>query len=398
MKYSIITCLFILSTFISKAQLFSSECSGGRNIVPIEDINLCNDSEWVLVFEDNFDGDSLDRGAWKDSGGPGSLKGAARQDFQTLDNAIIKNGVLSLISKKERVQGKVVRWKAADEIMDDGLPNLRWHDYTSAQVMYQKKVTYGYYEASCKVPDGKGIWPAMWQYGDYIDRDNNKFEQELDVFEFWDDKPRKIRTNVHHDGDACSANFRGPDYSKSFHTYGLLWEPFVLEWYVDGEMIRRYSRYSQNGADAGCRLDAWQLYQERPFPKDSMTLYLNIAVDNRSGQKPDNSTIFPKEFEIDWVRCFSRLDILSKKKESYFFTELYPNPNQGAFTINLRSGAVDQVVVNVFSVGYAHLLTKNLTNGENDIALCNFGKGIYFVEVENRASYQKHIHKVCVCE
>ena len=388
--------ILLLSTESLLAQPFSDNCSGGHNIVPICELDLCSDSKWVLVFEDNFDGDSLDLGKWRRNSYPGSLEGGTHQNVVVLRNAVIEDTVVSLYACKERVQELVITWKDPSEILSDGLPNLRWFDYTACLILSKQKFSYGYFEASCKIPDGKGIWPAMWQFGDYIDEYNTKHSQEIDMFEFWDDKPKLLRTDVHHDGIACPDKHRGVDYSKDYHTYGLLWEPWAIEWYVDGELIRRHYRYSQNGAGAGCRLNAWQLYQEALFPKDSLNLYFNIAVDNRSGMKPDNSTTFPKKMQIDWVRYYSRQDILDQEAKSFFYTQVYPNPNSGIFDVEIRTGEDDKLLLRVFTIDRSMLFSEKMESTGGTFNLSFLNAGVYFVEIENQTSKRRNYHRLLI--
>ncbi|MCF8371191.1 MAG: family 16 glycosylhydrolase [Bacteroidales bacterium] len=395
-KLVFIVVLFWICSMPSYSQFFSDNCSGGTNILPVQDINLCNDSEWVLVFEDNFDGDSLDLTKWKESSGRGSLITSPNQDVQTLRNAIVENGILNLIAKPEHVKDLVITWKDTNEILSDGLPNYRWFDYTAALIMPIKKFPYGYFEASCKIPAGKGIWPAMWEYGAYQDEYNNTIEQELDVFEFCEGKTKIIRTNIHHDGDVCPAKYRGTDYSKDFHTFGLLWEPYMLEWYVDGELIRRYSRYTQNGSDAGCRLNAWQPYQEAPFPKESMTLFLSTGVDKRDGQKPDGSTPFPSKFQIDWTRYYVREDLMNSTKQLPFNSLVYPNPNQGTITVEVDVTYSDKVQIRILSIQLNPVFEKYLPGNVHQLSIDFLENGLYFLQVENTETHQCDFHKIII--
>ncbi|MCF8371189.1 MAG: family 16 glycosylhydrolase [Bacteroidales bacterium] len=386
--------IFWLWPLCVNAQFFSDNCSGGTNILPVQDINLCNDSEWVLVFEDNFDGDSLDRGKWKGSNYPGSIQGGAHQNVVTLRNVVVENGILNLIAKPEQVQELVILWLDSNEILSDGLPNYRWFNYTAGLTKSLRTYSYGYFEASCKIPSGKGIWPAMWMYGDYKDQYNNTIEQEIDVFEFWEDKPNVLNMNVHHDGVMCPSKNRGSDYSKNYHTYGLLWEPYKIEWYVDGELIRRYSRYYQYGSDVGCRLNAWQPYQETPFPKDSMTLIFNIAVDNRDGNKPDGSTPFPAKFQIDWIRYYMREDIISASKGDALFSQVFPNPNVGYIRVEVENNNSGPVKMKVVDMQFTTLFQKELNEPSTEIDIRFLGDGMYFIIIENPANHQINRHKV----
>ena len=395
-RFTFVIFFLLILVFLAKAQFFSDNCSGGKNILPVQDINFCSNSEWVLVFEDNFDGDSLDRGKWIGSSGPGSLKNGTRQCVELMRNAVVENGLLNLIARREQVQEMAILWKDSNAVMDDGLPNYRWYDYTSALIMPIKRYPYGLYEASCKIPAGKGIWPAMWMYGAYEDQNNTTIQQEIDVFEFENDKPKVMNMNVHHDGDVCPQDHRGPDYSKSFHTYGLLWEPYKIEWYVDGELIRRYPRYYQYGSDVGCQLNAWQPYQETPFPKDSMVLFLNIAVDNRSGQKPDGSTPFPVAYQIDWARYYVRKDLLNTEKKSALYSHVYPNPSQGTVTVEINEGVAEKVRIKISSLQLKPIKEQGLNGQISQIDLSFLENGIYILQVENKETYQVDYHKIII--
>ena len=388
--------LFWIFSMPTYAQFFSDNCGGGINILPVQDVNLCNDSEWVLVFEDNFDGDSLDLSKWQNILYPGSLQGGADQNVVTLRNAVVEDGILTLIAKPEHVQELVITYLDSNEILSDGLPNYRWFEYTAALIQSTQWYSYGYFEASCKIPAGKGIGSAMWMFGDYKDQYNNTIQQEIDMFEFSENKPKVVNMNVHHDGDVCPQKHRGPDYSNSFHTYSLLWEPYKIEWYVDGDLIRRYPRYYQYGSDVGCRLNAWQPYQETPFPKESIGLIFNISVDNRDGNKPDASTHFPCKFQIDWVRYYMREDIINQGKGDVLFSKVYPNPNMGYIVVEVENNNSGPVNLKVVDLQFTTLFQKELLEPSTEIDIGFLGNGMYFIIIENPASHQINRHKVLI--
>ena len=394
-KSAILFVFFHLASYSANCQFFSGDCGGGRNIVPIEDINLCNDSQWVLVFEDNFDGDSLDRGKWKNrSDQQGSLETDNEQHYSTLDNAIVDDGILKITAKRERVYERIVSWRADEDVLGDGLQNLRWHDFTTAYIYSLEKFGYGYFEARCKIPDGQGFWPAMWMYGEHVGDADHKIPSEIDVFEFWDDKPKLQRTNIHYEGNSCGKSKRGDDYSKGFHTFSMLWEPAQIEWWVDGELIRRYSRYTQNGADVGCWLNAWQLYQEAPYPTKPLTLILNLAIDNREGQKPTSSTPFPSTFEIDYVRYFVRDSVSIQQSRSSFCSVAYPIPSSGQLTIELDKELSSPVVLRVLSLQSDVLFEKDLVDNITNIDISFLENGIYFLQVLDPITLEMNFHRI----
>ena len=388
-----ISLLLLSSTLNLQGQLFSDNCSGGINILPLQDINLCNDSPWILVFEDDFNGDSLDLTKWRNrSDQQGSLITDNEQHYSTLDNVVLEDGVLSIIAKKEHVYALSVAWKDSDAILSDGMRNLRWYDYTTAYIFSHEIFSYGYFEASCKIPFGIGFWPAMWMFGNYVVDENNKIAQEIDVFEFWKNESHNHNMNVHYDGNACLTDYDGPDFSEDFHTYSMRWEPHIIEWYVDGELKRRYPRYYQNGSEVGCSLNAWQPYQEVPFPQNQLTLIFNLAIDNRDGYRPDSTTQFPSSLEIDWVKYYVREDFMDMDSKQAFHTKVYPNPSSGFITIETN----ENVGVKLINIQYRTILEQNLNDSTTNIDFRFLENGIYFLILRDEKSNQTNYHKIII--
>ena len=293
----------------------------GQQVVPVETFNLCNTDPLVLVFEDNFDGNNLDLSIWEiRDWAEGALygSGGAAQEFNTLDNAIVSNGTLKIVAKDETVQRKAVSWLPDNEILSDGLPNLRTYYYTSSNIWTKSKFHYGKYEARIKIPKGKGFWPAFWMFGD--DPNYN----EIDVFEFWNEydawgnfDPSKL-SKIHHmtmhsdfDGDGnksmCPTKYSGVDFSQDFHVFTLIWEKNKIEWYVDGILKRTdYRYYTILGQATGCIINEWGEYiLNKIYTNDPMAIILSLAIQSGSNS-PNSLTPFPSQLEVDWVRYYRR--------------------------------------------------------------------------------------------
>lgn len=298
----------------------------GLNVMPIETFDQCNYNSWKLVFEDNFDGNNLNLSIWElQAWGQGALYGnnGSVQEYNTLNNIEVSNGVLKIIAKEETVQRRAISWKPDDEILEDGLPNLRTYNYTSSNIWTKSKFSYGKFEARIKIPKGKGFWPAFWTFG------GNPWN-ELDVFEFWNENdafnnydPSKL-SKVHHmtahydfdnDGNTnmCGTKYNGVDFSQDFHIFTLIWEKNKIEWYVDGQLKRTdYRYYTMLGQTTGCTINAWTQYiMNRIYPVDPMAIILNLAIqhgtdDHGNNRSPDNSTPFPSQMEVDWVRYYKK--------------------------------------------------------------------------------------------
>ncbi len=43
--------------------------------------------------------------------------------------------------------------------------NKQYFDYTSGMIYSNYKFDYGMFEIKCKIPKGKGFWPAFWMAG-----------------------------------------------------------------------------------------------------------------------------------------------------------------------------------------------------------------------------------------
>ena len=102
--------------------------------------------------------------------------------------------------------------------------------------------------------------------------------------EIIDDAPNKVHMTYH---QADSAEFQGtwvgPDFSQSFHTYAIDWQPNALVWYVDG-----VERYRWTGAK----------------PNQAMYPILNLAIGGNWPGAPDASTVFPADFVVDYIRVY----------------------------------------------------------------------------------------------
>ena len=119
--------------------------------------------------------------------------------------------------------------------------------FTSGRMDTQGKVsfTYGYIEARMKMPTGTGNWPAFWMLGDNISSVGWPVSGEIDIGEQGGDRPTRDSAAVHYStnnvANSCCGNHvydsgdivGQANYASDFHTYGLVWLPDRLEFYVD---------------------------------------------------------------------------------------------------------------------------------------------------------------------
>ncbi len=300
-KIFIVTLLLIISH-----QLRSQTICDGLQAGYTYSFSQCDNNPWVLVFEDNFDGTSLNQTKWK------TVTGINRDPYfqdqkawHKTENISVANGILNIISNEETLLNQCCSiW------YNGGMMNVcSDYQYSTGEISTCKNFSYGKFEARIKIPSGKGFWPAFWLYGD------NPVYNEIDIFEFSDNNSNTQCTALHYDregdghdkDDVCDYKYNGPDYSLSYHIFTLIWDPYKIQWLVDGVLKRTdYKHYTLNRQATGCAITAFEPYiLNEIYPQDPMKIILNTAiqVDNKA---PDSSTPFPSQMEVDWVKYYKR--------------------------------------------------------------------------------------------
>lgn len=222
---------------------------------------------WQNILDESFQGTSLNTKLWNtcylwghsctDHGGNGEL------ERYTSRNVVVQNGTMQLVSQSKNVAG----------IYPSGMINSQ--DRFSFQ--------YGYIEASLKIPSGQGLWPAFW----LLPQDDSQ-SIEIDIMEVLGQQPQ-IDYQVDHfnygNGRDYLAYLSSDDLSQGFHTYGLLWEPNKLVWYLDG-------------------LPTYTITNHNAIPDKPMYLILNLAVGGTWPGVPNNSTPFPSSLAAHFIRVW----------------------------------------------------------------------------------------------
>jgi beta-glucanase (GH16 family) len=322
--------LFFVSNFLFlQIGVSLSQCDW-INVMLTEDVN-CLSGNWTIAFEDNFDQNEIDQTKWllpyqgviRDYGFVNEKQWYANTgstpSLPLSNNVKVSNGTLKLITRNENVTGFYVDdWSQSPPSTASSTFN-----YTSGQIESKYKFGYGLYEIRCKIPKGKGFWPAFWLYNGYKNA-------ELDIFEFWNEDniwgnydpsllSTVVNTNFHYqytDGEdttqMCPLKVdQGIDYSADFHIFTFEWDPFKAKWYIDGELVReKYLYYTLNGQNIDCNsIEPFQAYARLTnYPLvENFTVLFNTAV-QVSGGPPDDDTPFPSSFEIDYFRYWKKDD------------------------------------------------------------------------------------------
>lgn len=317
--------IIAISSFFIKAQ-------GGcivETVVLNEDA-ICNNAPWVIVFEDNFNGNQLDFSKWKIpyQGVLNDFNFTLHKDWMAnygttpfidiANNIEVSNGTLKIMVRRE--SPPIIGTYVTDYGTNPPTTAQSTFEYSSGWIESKKKFTNGMFEIRCKIPIFKGSWPAFWTFT------GNPIWNEIDVFEFWNEflgnnfqenkSTELVKMTQHFDTDAngtnesCQSKWNGPDFSEDFHTFTAIWDEFKIQWLIDGSVRRTSTRFKTlNLEDLDCNSinSLTPLIREKVFPNSPMNIIASIGVQNGDNNNPDVNSNLPANFEIDYIRYYKQI-------------------------------------------------------------------------------------------
>ncbi len=177
--------------------------------------------------------------------------------------------------------------------------------YTSARMKTQGLFSfrYGRLEFRAKVPEAQGFWPAGWLLGNTVSTLGWPASGEQDVLERVDaaKTPDWNMGSVHGPGFTGTAvgapySFPAGDTAAGWHTYGMIWKPGSVAYYVD-DPAKPYVTFWPSSLH-GREGVTW------PFDGPANFIILNLAVGGQWPGNPDATTKFPAEMLVDYVRIY----------------------------------------------------------------------------------------------
>ncbi|ADU29693.1 glycoside hydrolase family 16 protein [Evansella cellulosilytica] len=221
---------------------------------------------WTLIWKDEFQNDQIDETKWNSENWAAEKNNELQ--FYTPENVHVNNGSLQLVSRKERFGGR---------------------DYTSGAIHTMDKFSfkYGKAEIRARLPSGQGVFPAFWMMPNI----EGVWLPEIDIMEMLGHKPNEIWMVVHwlnEHGELKSKSNKyisENDFSNDFHTYAVKWSEEKITWLIDDVEVFTTDAY---------------------IPDNDMYLYLNTAIGGNWPGSPDETTIFPQVFEIEYVRVYEK--------------------------------------------------------------------------------------------
>ena len=269
-------------------------------------------ADYQLMFEDEFNGSTLDASKWNTSFLWGPYLDINNEEQYYVDSLgsdsttssntpfQLSNGVLSITARESSDPNS---FNIPAELPNPNAPIWTEHptyqqntnyspgNYTSGIITsYDSfKFVNGYAEMRAKIPLGQGLWPAFWLLnGYYVGQ-----QPEIDVLEVLGHNPHQAFHTFHRLGefgiqesDQGVTDNGNPEigYADGFHTYGVRWQRGRIDWYIDGNLVHTYQ-----GADV---------------PYQLMYVIANLAVGGDWPGSPDSTTEFPVSLDIDYIRVY----------------------------------------------------------------------------------------------
>ena len=224
-----------------------------------------------LLWEDEFDqGSEPNSQYWNYEIGNGNNGwGNGEEQYYTDENAVVQDDMLTINLIKEPTSG---------------------FEYSSSRITTQNKFefTYGRVEVRAKLPEGGGVWPAIWMLGaadiPWPDRG------EIDIMEFNGNEPDLVSSALHFPGnfagDAVSEQTLIENPSTEFHDYTLEWREDKIMFALDGIVYHEFT----NTPDT-------------PY-HDPFFMILNVAMGGIFVNYETDPNFQQSEMEIDYVRVY----------------------------------------------------------------------------------------------
>jgi beta-glucanase (GH16 family) len=242
---------------------------------------------YTLLWNDEFDEGMIDPAKWTFETGDGTDYGLPRgwgnnelQIYTSSDNnaSVGMDGDLSVL--------KITAIKTGE------------NSYTSAKMTTNGlfSMRFGRVDVRAKLPEGQGIWPAIWMLGDNRPIVDWPGCGEIDIMEMLGNNPSKMYGTLHYvNGENRKGERQGDKtlsgtaFSDDYHVFSIDWTPQSIKFMVDNVQ-----------------------YFESPIEDDmkeflrSFYLIMNVAVGGFWPGYPDNTTTFPQTMYVDYVRVFTK--------------------------------------------------------------------------------------------
>ncbi len=252
--------------------------------------------KWKLVWNDEFDGDSLDRSKW----GFRMHLMQKRHSPPFCEDGVELDGKSNLLLKLYEKDGHFYspHLQTGENFMDrpgESYDKFTWPIAKMGTPGFMHK--YGYYEIRCKLPTQAGWWAAFWLQSPVIGSSLNPAEAgvEVDIMENFT-RDNKISHNNHWDGYGAdhkhigTGDFIIEETADGFHVFGLDWSPDGYTYYVDGK-------------------ESWHVAGPVSH-REQFILISTECMGYRESESPSEllrKAVLPDAFIVDYVRVYDEI-------------------------------------------------------------------------------------------
>ena len=236
---------------------------------------------WTRVFSEDF---ATNLSQWTIWNG-----GAYNEELQLYQagNLSISGGVLSVAARREDVVGPAKPWD----------PTPVNYGYTSGRIESVRYFSASpptpkvRFTARLRLPEGYGMWPAFWTYGDPWPT-----QGEIDIVEARGNEPFVYQTaywygrraGVNTVSNSESTVQSAVSLTSCWHVFELIWSETDLTWLYDGTVVAR-----KTGGAVGSMF------------RKSQRVTLNLAVGGLFFPGLNPAAIQTGTLQADWIKVFT---------------------------------------------------------------------------------------------
>ncbi len=251
-------------------------------------VNEWDKEGWTLVWNDEFDGPALNLEKWSyEIGGHGWGNNELQYYSDDDSTAFIQDGKL------------VIRADLVPQGTGSS-DNLRYFSSARLRTSGKGDWRYGRIEVKAKLALGQGIWPAIWMlptdwmYGGWPE------SGEIDIMEHVGYDPGRVHGSIHTGSYNHKINTQRGG-SKLLDKISSKFYVYAIEWYEDRiDFLIDDSKYFSFQNDGKNDFNTWPFNQR-------FHLLINIAVGGDWPGSPDETTQFPTEMEVEYVRVYEKI-------------------------------------------------------------------------------------------
>ena len=263
---------------------------------------------WKLVWNDEFDSNSLDTSKWSywgdnnipwnagnyldENGNLVDQSGFKVKHYYLKDNVKVQDGNLIIEVKKENNKTVNIDGKQRKILYSSGAV------HTKGKFSVQE----GKIEMRAAMPKGVGTWPAFWMWPEWYSQGTNKLaDGEIDIFEIYGSDLSRVTGTAHvlkttenryEMFDKNDEKIKKNEDLTQFNTYAVEWDSKEIKWLFNGRVYKKRTMKEME-KKAG----------RNPYNQPYFIM-INVALENQTGS--DGDVDFPTEMKVDYVRVYKK--------------------------------------------------------------------------------------------